>query len=74
MLLQREPNEPTHQQLSPSLKFMGGTLAVIVGVLGGPLVQIPLLGVLILIVLVQVIYGTYVLLRPFATDETTHNR
>ncbi len=68
MLLQRESDHSAHPQLSPTLKFIGGTLAAGVGVLGGFLAQIPLLSILLLLLLGQMIYGAYVGLGPFSTD------
>ncbi len=68
MLLQRESDHRTHPQLSPTLKFIGGTLAAGIGVLGGFLTQIPLLSILLLLLLGQMIYGAYVGLGPFSTN------
>jgi len=62
-VLDRKSDEPTHPQLSPSIKFVGGILAVLVGIFGGSLSQIPLLAVLTLFVLVPMVYGTYAQLR-----------
>jgi len=73
MLLQQESNHPTHSQLSPALKFIGGTLAAGVGVLGGFFAQIPLLSVLLLLLLGQIIYGAYVGLGPFSADTSPTN-
>ena len=62
-LLHRKPDEPTHPKLSPSIKLLGGVLALLVGVLGGSFSQITLLALLTLLLLVQMIYGTYAQLR-----------
>ncbi len=64
MVLQRDADEPTHPQLSPSLKFIGATLAITVGVLGGDFIQWAVLSSLIAIVLVQIIYGSLAWISP----------
>ena len=58
MVLQRNADESTHPVISPLLKLMSGTGALIVGVAGGDYIKWAVLISPIAIGLVQIIYGS----------------
>jgi hypothetical protein len=64
LVLRRDANEPTHPRASAVLKFAGGLLALAIGWAGGEVTPAVLLGGLLMCVLVQMVYGTYVWYRP----------
>jgi low temperature requirement protein LtrA len=60
LTLRRDEEEPTHPMLSPLLKVAMGIVAVSLAYWGGSLSPIFFLCVLMLLLLVQMIYGSYV--------------
>src|SRR3712207_6028419 len=66
LTLRRAPDEPTDQRVSVSLKLGAGVAAMVLGLVGGGLGPAGLLTALVLLVLVQMIYGAYVWYRSAA--------
>ncbi len=64
MVLQRNADESTHPVISPFLKILGGTGALMVGAVGGDYIRWAVLSSLIAIVLVQIIYGSLAWISP----------
>ncbi len=60
LTLRRDPDEPTTLHISVPLKFGAAALALLVAALGGSLGPLPVLGLLLLLVFTQMIYGAYV--------------
>lgn len=60
LTLRRREDEPTHPRLSPLLKFAGGLLALSLGWLGVGFSSTLLLGLLLLPIFIQMVYGAYV--------------
>ena len=58
--LQRDPGEPTHEHLSPMLKFFGAALALLLGVFGTNLNLTAFLFALLVPTLIQILYGLFV--------------
>lgn len=69
LVLRRDPDEPTNPRVSAGLKFAGALLALALGWLGGGTGRAALLAMLLLSVLIQIIYGTYVWYRPVASRQ-----
>lgn len=68
--LRRDPDEPTTLHTSVSLKFGAAGLALLLAALGGSLGALPVLGLLLLLVFTQMIYGAYVWFHtPLATND-----
>lgn len=63
-LLHRAEEEPTHPKVSPALKLAGGAVALALALSGPALEPATLLGCLLLVLLVQIVYGTYVWFKP----------
>jgi low temperature requirement protein LtrA len=61
--LRRREDEPTHPRLSPILKIAAGLGALVVAALGNGLGPLPLLSLLLGLILIQIVYGTYVWFR-----------
>ena len=66
LTLRRAADEPTDQRVSVSLKLGAGVAAMVLGLVGGGLGPAGLLTALVLLVLVQMIYGAYVWYRSAA--------
>ncbi len=64
MVLQRNADESTHPVISPLLKIMGGTGALIVGAAGGDYINWAVLSSPIAIVLVHIILGSLAGISP----------
>ncbi len=68
-VLQRGTDEPTHPVFSPLLKIAGGTLALVVGTVGGDLTQWTVLSFLLAIIVVQMAYGSYAWIISLRSSE-----
>jgi len=58
--LKKEDDEPTDEYLSPALKAGGGLIAVIIGFSGTIVDPILLMAILLVILMVQMVYGAVV--------------
>ncbi len=60
MVSRREPDEPTHPVISPALKFVGGAIAFLIGIISHGFNIAVLEGLLLIPISIQMIYGLYV--------------
>lgn len=58
--LRDAPDEPGVSRTSIGLKLLGGCGAVAIGVLGGGVNPLVICALLLLLILVQIVYGTYI--------------
>ena len=73
MVLKRNADESTHPVISPLLKILGGTGALMVGAVGGDYIRWAVLSSLITIVLVQIIYGSLAWISPYSLVSVVIN-
>jgi low temperature requirement protein LtrA len=59
-VLRRDPDEPTHPRLSPGLKFVGGAIALCIGLISHGFNIALLEGLLMIPITMQILYGLYV--------------
>jgi low temperature requirement protein LtrA len=74
LTLRPDPSEPTDLRVSFSLKLGAGLLALVLGLVGGGLSMVALLGALILLVMVQMLYGAYVWFRQPVPGDSSLER
>ena len=60
LMLRPDPDEPTMVHTSVLLKFGAAALSLLLAALGGALGALPVLGLLLVLVFTQMVYGAYV--------------
>jgi hypothetical protein len=72
LTLRPHPAEPTDVRVSTGLKVAGGAGALALGLFGGDLSGLALLAGLLLLVLVQMVYGAYVWFTSPVSEASGH--